>query len=277
MVAVLAGASVAWGGLSYVTLTIGVLTEGYHFSLSLAAILATIELGAMALTVTTAAYALRTISVARVALVGGGVAGAANLLTGFASGPIVVGVLRAIAGAGLGWMAAGLNTSLSRSPDPQRLFMRANFGNIISAAVFFAVMPIIYEHTSFAGYFIAYGVMCLGCAALARWLPDWQPPTAEAGTRSAPDTRRGARIGVFLAVSLVWLCYAAVWALIERFGRHVEHDRGSGRTLPRSRHDIRSPRCRRCRMACGSPSPAVAFDFHLLHHRTLLFLVGLLP
>ena len=221
MAAVLAGAGVAWGGLSYVTLTIGVLTEGYHFSLSLAALLATIELAAMALTVTTAAYALRMVSVARLALVGGGVAGAANLLTGFAGGPIIVGVLRAIAGAGFGWMAAGLNTSLSRSPDPQRLFIQANFGNIVSAAVFFAVMPIIYEHTSFAVYFIAYGAMCLGCGALMGWLPDWKPPTAAVGTRSAADTRLGARIGVFLAVCLVWLCYAAVWSLIERFGRDI--------------------------------------------------------
>ena len=221
MAAVMAGASVAWGGLSYVTLTIGVLTEGYHFSLSLATLLATVELGAMALTVTTAAYAFRFVSVARLALVGGVVAGVANLLTGFATAPIVVGVLRAIAGAGFGWMAAGLNTSLSRSPDPQRLFIQANFGNITSAAVFFAVMPMIYEHTSFPVYFIAYGTMCLGCAALMGWLPDWKPSTAVVETRSAADTRLGARIGVFLAVCLVWLCYAAVWSLIERFGRDI--------------------------------------------------------
>ena len=64
-----------------------------------AALLAIVELGAMALTVTTAAYAFRIVSVARLALVGGGFAGAANLLTGFATDPIVVGVLRAIAGA----------------------------------------------------------------------------------------------------------------------------------------------------------------------------------
>jgi MFS family permease len=221
MAAVLAGASVAWGGLSYVTLTIGVLTEGYHFSLSLAALLATVELGAMALTVTTAAYVLRLVPVARLALLGGSVAGAANLLTAFASDPIVVGVLRAIAGAGAGWMAAGLNTSLSRSPDPQRLFIQANFGNIISAAVFFAVMPIIYEHTSFPVYFIAYGAMCLACAALVGWLPDWKPPTAEVEIRSAADTEMGARGGVFLSVCLVWLSYAAVWSLIERFGREI--------------------------------------------------------
>src|ERR1700722_5304062 len=90
MAAVLAGASVAWGGLSYVTLTIGVLTEGYHFSLSLAALLAAVELGAMALTVTTAAYVIRLVPVARLALLGGSVAGAANLLTAFAGDPIVV-------------------------------------------------------------------------------------------------------------------------------------------------------------------------------------------
>jgi hypothetical protein len=219
--AVMAGASIAWGGLSYVALTIGVLTDGYHFSLSLATLLATVELGAMALTVTTAAWAFRIIPVVRLAIVGGGIAGAANLLTGFATDPIVVGILRAVAGAGFGWMAAGLNTLLSRSPDPQRHFIQANFGNIIGAAVFFAVMPMIYERTSFPIYFVAYGAMCLGCAALMRWLPDWKAPTAEVETRSAADRRLGARIGVFLAVCLVWLCYAAVWSLIERFGRHI--------------------------------------------------------
>ena len=217
----MAGAGIAWGGLSYVALTIGVLTDGYHFSLALATLLATVELAAMALTVTTAAYAFRIVSVVRLAIVGGGVAGTANLLTGFATDPIVIGVLRAVAGAGFGWMAAGLNTSLSRSPDPQRLFMLANFGNIISAAVFFAVMPMIYEHTSFPVYFVAYGAMCLGCAALMGWLPDWTAPTAEVETKSAASRGLGARIGVFLAVSLVWLCYAAVWSLIERFGRNI--------------------------------------------------------
>jgi MFS family permease len=220
VLAVLAGASVAWGGLSYVTLTIGVLTEGYRFSLSQAALLATIELGAMALTVMTAGYVLQHVSVARLALVGGFLAGASNVLTAFTTDPFVIAVLRAIAGFGFGWMAAALNTSLSRSPDPQRLFIRANFGNITSAAVFFAVMPLIYEHTSFRAYFITYGLICFGCAALMGWLPDYPVPAAKVETQSATHAR-GIRIGVAIAVCLVWLCYAAVWSLIERFGRDI--------------------------------------------------------
>jgi MFS family permease len=220
MLAVLAGASVAWGGLSYVTLTIGVLSEGYRFSLSQAALLATIELGAMAASVMTAGYVLRMVSVARLAVAGGFIAGGANVLTAFAVDPIAIGVLRTIAGLSFGWMAAGLNTSLSRSPDPQRLFISANFGNITSAAVFFAVMPMIYEHTSLPSYFIAYGIICMVCGALMGWLPDW--PLAETDRQSATHAGAGARrIGVFFAVSLVWLCYAAVWSLIERFGRDI--------------------------------------------------------
>ncbi|MGH8336807.1 MAG: MFS transporter, partial [Gammaproteobacteria bacterium] len=118
-----------------------------------------------------------------------------------------------------GWMAAGLNTSISRSRDPEELFIRANFGSITGAVVFFAVMPMIYERTTFAAYFIAYGVLCLASAALMSWLPDRSVTATE--VLSTARVGRGTRIGVLLAVSLIWLCYAAVWSLIERFGHDI--------------------------------------------------------
>jgi hypothetical protein len=219
MIAALAGAGVAWGGLSYIALTIGVLAEGYRFSLPQAALLATIELGAMALAAMSGGYALRVVSVRQLAIAGGVIAGLANISTALATQLFVVGAARSIAGLGFGFMAAGLNTSVSRSQDPERLFILANFGCITIAAAFFYVMPMLYEHTSFPAYFIAYGLMCLGCAALMRWLPDG--PQCGAARQPTANALVGRRIGVLLAVGLVWLCYAAVWSLIERFGREI--------------------------------------------------------
>ena len=155
--AALAGAGVAWGALSYVALTIGVLAEGYHYTLTGAA--------------------------------------------------------------GLGWLAAGLNTSLSRSTQPERLFLTANFGCITIAAAFFYLMPMLYARTTQPVYFAAYGVLCLTCAAFMRWLPAASArPSAAAGAR---PRGRLARATLFSAVSLVWLCYAAVWSLVERLGSEL--------------------------------------------------------
>jgi hypothetical protein len=219
LIAALAGAGVAWGSLSYVALTIGVLAQGYGLSLRAAASLASLELGAMALATMSGGYALRIVSIRRLAILGGSVAGAANLAAAFAADGLVMSVTRAAAGLGLGWMTAALNTSLSRSADPQRLFIRANFGCITIAAAFFYVMPMIYERSSFPMYFIAYGGLCLAAAGFVAWLP----PTRieESGARAAGRPRGGAKLGVFLAVSVVWLCYSAVWSLVERFGSDI--------------------------------------------------------
>jgi hypothetical protein len=127
-------------------------------------------------------------------------------------------------------MAAGLNTSLSRSRDPERLFIRANFGCISIAAVFFYVMPMIYERTARPAYFVAYGALCLTAAGFMRWLPAGAPPATE--SRARPAEREVARYGVFLAVSLLWLCYAAVWSLVERLGASLGmSEEGIGRSM----------------------------------------------
>ena len=219
VVAVLAGAGVAWGGLSYVALTIGVLAEGYHYTPKQAAGLATLELAAMAVVAISAGYALRSISVRRLAVVGAVLAGAANICTAVTTDPVVIAVLRLAAGAGFGAMAAGLNTSISRAAHAESLFMRANFGCITAAAVFFAVMPEIYGRAGFPSYFVAYGVLCLVAGALLGWLPCAESAAAGRPSESRADGWR--RIAMFLAVSLLWLCYAAVWSLTERLGRDI--------------------------------------------------------
>ena len=219
LVAVLAGAGVAWGGLSYVALTIGVLVEGYGYTLSQAAGYATLELAAMAASAMSGGYVLRLLPVRGLAVLGGAVAGLGNLLTATTHEPALVATLRITVGVGFGWMAAGLNTSVSRTAGAQRLFILANFGCITAAAVFFAVMPEIYGRAGFPSYFVAYGALCLAAAAAMGWLPIAAPEQ-----RDGLSVRRGdrvRRIGMFVAVSLLWLCYAAVWSLAERLGRQI--------------------------------------------------------
>jgi MFS family permease len=219
MVAVLTGAAVAWGGLSYVALTIGVFAEGYHYTLSQAALLATLELGAMAAAAMSGGRMLNLLTVRQLAMAGGLVAGLANIATACVTDPVIVGGLRVLTGVGFGWMTAGLNTSISRSQDAQRLFIRANLGSIGGAVVFFAVMPLIYGRTGFPVYFIAYGILCLLTAATMTWLTDH--PVAAGGVRAAPRAGTAARMSVLISISVIWLCYAAVWSLIERFGRDI--------------------------------------------------------
>jgi len=228
LAAILGGAAVAWGGLSFVTLTIGVLAEGYRYSLSQAAFLAALELGAMAAASISSGYALQLMAARRLAVVGGIVAGIANIAVAFTNAIISVGVLLTLAGIGFGWMSAGLNTSVNRAADPERLFVQANFGNIGFSALFFAIMPMIYGGGRFPAYFIAYGLMCLASAALMGWLPRSSAIEPKQAVVSLDRTQ----ITVLLAVSLVWLCYSAVWSLVERLGRDIGmSDEVIGRTL----------------------------------------------
>lgn len=218
-VAALAGAGVAWGALSYVALTIGVFVEGYGYSLDLAALLATVELSALALASMSGGYLLRGVSLRALAVAGAALASAANALTALGTSPLAVGVLRAAVGLGLGWLSAGLNTALSRTRDPERLFIGANFGCITLAAGFFYVMPMIYERLSYPAYFLAYGALCAACALFMGWLPSGTPDGP--APRSVDAGAGGARWGLFGAVSSIWLCYSAVWALIERRGHDI--------------------------------------------------------
>ncbi|HLW23204.1 MAG TPA: MFS transporter [Steroidobacteraceae bacterium] len=220
LIAVLAGAGVAWGALSYVALTIGVLAEGYGFTLNEAAALATLELAAMAAASMSGGRVLECVPVRHLALAGGLLAGLANGLSALTHGGLALGVLRVAAGVGLGWMAAGLNTAISQSRAAQRLFIQANFGCIALAAAFFAAMPELYGRFGWARYFEGYGALCVLGALAMQWLP--RPAVAE---RAVPAVRAGrlacGRVVLFLAVSVIWLCYAAIWSLTERFGREL--------------------------------------------------------
>lgn len=224
LVAVLAGAGIAWGALSYVTLTIGVLTEGYGASLDRAALLATLELGAMAAATMSAGPLLGRVREPVLALAGALLAGGVNALTALADASATLIILRVLAGVGLGWMAAALNTAISRAPAPGRLFVQANFGCIALAALFFAALPEIYARLGPRSYFLAYGVLCALAGVALRALPS---PAAGRPSATMPESARAATrapLVLFLAVSLIWLSYAAVWSLTERFGRHLGLD-----------------------------------------------------
>lgn len=218
LMGVLVGAGVAWGGLSYVALTIGVLADGYGYTLSGAANLATAELAAMAVASLSSGLALRHVSVRSLAIAGGACAAAANVATAIAASAAAVLCCRIMAGVGLGAMTGGLNTSISRTDDPHRLFLRANFGCITAAAVFFAALPEIYGRFGFRSYFVAYGAVS-GLAAFA--LAAIPNPLPAGG--AAQDGVRGRARDYALAVAagLLWLCYAAVWSLTERLGRDI--------------------------------------------------------
>lgn len=229
LAAVVVGAAVAWGALSYVALTIGVLADGYGYGLAVAADFATAELAAMALASIASGFALRRISVRRLAVAGALCAAAGNAATAGASLPSTVLIWRIVAGAGFGAMTGGLNTSISRTGDPHRVFLRANFGCITGAAIFFAVLPEIYGRFGFRSYFLAYAVVC----ALAAFALGAIPAHARHGGEPAgPSAARFRHAGFFVGASVLWLCYAAVWSLSERLGRDIGmNEQAVGRVL----------------------------------------------
>jgi hypothetical protein len=63
-----------------------------------------------------------------------------------------------------------------------------------------------------------------------RWLPQGFSSAAE--PRATRSRLGAARWGIFLAVSLLWLCYAAAWSLVERLGTALGmSEEGIGRSM----------------------------------------------
>jgi len=210
-----AGLNVGFGALSYVTLTIGVLVDGYGFSIERAALLGTAELAAMAVTSLALAPAAAAVSLGRLAFWGAIVSGLGNFSTAWAEGFTLVLLTRLIAGVGAGVVAPLVNVAFSASRQPVKLYANSMLSYMLVSALYYLVVPLIYAKLSYPAYFMAYGGMFLVSAPLLLWLGGrtgevGHPTEIGGGYPLVPAALVGA--GAFT----IWLGYSVVWSFCER-------------------------------------------------------------
>jgi MFS family permease len=210
-----AGLNIGFGALSYVTLTIGVLVDGYGFTLEQAALLGTLELGAMAVVSLTLTPVAASLSLGRIAFWGAVLSGLGNVVTTWAEGFAMVALFRVIAGLGAGVVAPLVNVAIACSPRPIKLYANATMAFMVGSAVFYLVVPIVYTEFSYPAYFMAYGGMFLLTAPLMLYL----------GGRKGAAEQTAVPAGAFPLVPaalagagalIIWLGYSFVWAFCER-------------------------------------------------------------
>jgi MFS family permease len=206
--------TIAWGVLSFVVLTIAVLTDGYGYSLVDAGMLSTVELLAMATATFLIGRSKSSIELWRLAVGGALVSAAANLLTAFVHTTFLVGLVRALAGFGAGTVVAAVNTSMARAVAPGRAFAIANAGNLVISAAFFAAMPVLYTRVSYPAYFVGFAAFFVVSAAALAWLPG----AGLSMEKSGHFTVGPWQLTTVLAAFLLWLCSATLWAISERAG-----------------------------------------------------------
>lgn len=217
--AIVCGQTIGWGSLTFVALTIGVLKDGYGFTLTQSGVLATVELSTMAAAVALVGPVLRILSLRHLAVLGGLLAAAGNLLSASFSDVWIVGLLRIVTGAGTGFTVGAINTAISRTNDAEQLFVDSNIAIIALSVGFFVGMPMIYVRLGYPAYFVAYGLMCLAATASLGWLADETPVADERSIRGSRWGRRGT--GLLFAVCLFWFCYSVLWSMSERLGRDI--------------------------------------------------------
>jgi predicted MFS family arabinose efflux permease len=210
-----AGLNIGFGALSYVALTIGVLVDGYGFSIERAALLGTIELGAMALTSLALTPAAAAANLGRLAFWGALVSGLGNISTAWAEGFTIVLLTRLIAGVGAGVVAPLVNVAFSASRQPVKLYANAMLSFMVVSALFYLVVPLIYSRLSYPAYFMAYGGMFLLTAPLLLWLGG-RPAAVDHPAETVGSYPLGAAVLTAAGAFTIWLGYSVVWSFCER-------------------------------------------------------------
>lgn len=135
--------ALAHAPLNSLPFEVGVIREALHLSASTTGMLATLELGAYAITNIIVSPLIHRLPIRRFALAGGSVALLATLLTGFTDNIVVFGIARVLAGAGFGCILGAASAAGAAALVPERAY---SVGMGVSI-IFGIVIPQILAHS----------------------------------------------------------------------------------------------------------------------------------
>ncbi len=211
------GLMIAWLGGEMLPLTMGVLMDGFKFSLENAGVLVSAELaGAAVLTLLFSPFVGK-IDLRKLALIGGLVAISGQSMTAMATGYVPVGVSRFISGAGNGIVVAAVFSALARTKEPERLMglMTAVFSLI--GAFLIVLLPYVIAGFGPRAYFGTLAAIVLCTFWVFIWLPKSSAKKEEKNEESPP---------VSVPVVCLVACSSAalfsgqtlIWSFSERIG-----------------------------------------------------------
>ncbi len=213
-----------FGLIAFIPLTIGVLVDGYGFSLKQAGLIGSVEIASMTLAGLIIALYAQHVSRARLAQIGCILGLLGNLLILVNSTFYALLLCRIIVGVGIGVITAAVNFSTASSSNAERLYAASTTGYGVILVVLFFIAPLVYTEISYPAYFMFFSILFLLGIYLTRWLLDVKPEQLGAvETKHIHfETLLNPRLlGLYVATLFLWIGLGIVWAISERMGVNI--------------------------------------------------------
>jgi predicted MFS family arabinose efflux permease len=217
VVALVIGAVITWFNGELLPLTMGVLTDGYKFSLEHAGVILSVEMFGAAILPLFISPFMGKIDLRKLALIGGLVAISGQSLTAMATGYVPVGASRFITGAGYGMMGAALYAAVARTKDPERLMGLMTLSLGLFGAFFVVLFPYVISGFGPRAYFWSIAAMVL-CTF---WVYIWFPKSAaeeEVKNEGSPPVSVPVVFLVVCSSAAFFSGQTLLWTFSERIG-----------------------------------------------------------
>lgn len=238
----LAALLVATLSVNSMPLLVGSTISGLKLNVANAGLLASLELGAVALTTLYVSKSLVAFSLPSLGLFGGVLAFLGNIscwLTVFVPDapfpPLLlngqpmdgaVGMLalgRTMAGVGAGAALAAFSGAIATVTEPERKYAQLLVSNVVVIGLAMATLiPYLQQQLSYRGTFTALAMLDLAAIAFMRYLPV-RTPDPEGERRPLKNKMAGTLLIVSLSVFA--LGEGAVWAFVEQVGQTIDFNR----------------------------------------------------
>ncbi len=213
-----------FGLIAFIPLTIGVLVDGYGFSLEQAGLVGSLEIASMTLTGFILALYAQNVSRAKLAQLGCVLGLLGSLLILVNSTFYAVLLCRIIVGVGIGVITAAVNFSTASSSNAERLYAVSTTGYGVVLVVLFFIAPLVYTEISYPAYFVFFAILFSLGIYLTRWLLDARSEqlTAVETKRIHFETLLNPRLlALYVATLFLWIGLGIVWAISERMGVNI--------------------------------------------------------
>jgi predicted MFS family arabinose efflux permease len=171
VVALSVGAFVAFFGGELMPITIGVLTDGFKFSLEQSGVLLSAEMAGVAALSLLVSPFVGKLDLRKMAFIGGLVIISGQSMTAMVTGYIPVGVSRIITGAGTGILTAVVFATIARTREPERLMGFIEAVPALAGAVVMVLLPYVVSWFGPRAYFWALAALVLCTFWVFKWLP----------------------------------------------------------------------------------------------------------
>ncbi len=219
LLGILAGAAIGFAAQGSLPILVGAVIDGLGVNEAAAGLLASAEIGTVALASLLLAPRIHRVSRRRLARLGAIVACIGQALAAASGSFETLLAARVVAGLGEGAAFAAANAALAGSANPERISALLALIGGAGAGLMLAALPFIVEPFGYAGGFVVLLVIGLVCVPLLHFLPDAPGESAHAVRERAAHPGLG--IATMLGFFVLALGGSAMWAFTERIGIHI--------------------------------------------------------